>query len=66
MSCVRMYSSTRPAKTKQSPAFKRAMKPSSTLPMRPPDCQATCITASLTMVPICMRWRMPSARSGTR
>ena len=64
MSCVRTYSSTRPAKTKQSPAFSRAMKPSSTLPSVPPDSHFTCIDASVTMVPTCSRWRSAMPRLG--
>ena len=43
MSCVRTYSSTRPPKTKQSPCFSRAMKPSSTVPSVPPLSHFTCI-----------------------
>ncbi len=53
MSCVRTYSSTRPANKKQSPFLSRAMKPSSTVPMRPPDRYFTCIAESDTMVPTC-------------
>ena len=66
MSCVRTYSSTRPAKTKQSPGFRRAMKPSSIVPSVPPLSHFTCIDASLTMVPTCSRWRSAMPRSGTR
>jgi hypothetical protein len=66
MSCVRTYSSTRPAKTKQSPLFRRAMKPSSIWPMVPPLSHLTSMLASLTMVPTCSRWRRAMPRSGTR
>ncbi len=64
MSWVRTYSSTRPPKTKQSPGFSRAMKPSSTEPSVPPDSHFTAIEASATMVPTCSRWRSAMAATG--
>ena len=63
---MRTYSSSRPAKTNTSPTRSRAMKPSSMVPMVPPETQATFIDASATMVPTCSLWRRPMALSGTR
>ena len=66
ISSARTNSSVRPAKTKQSPFFRRATKPSSTTPMRPPERYFTCIDESLTMVPTLSLWRRAIARFGTR
>jgi hypothetical protein len=66
ISSARTNSSVRPAKTKQSPFLRRATKPSSTTPMRPPERYFTCIDESLTMVPTLSLWRRAIARLGTR
>ena len=70
MFSTRTSSSRRPAKRKQSPGRRRAMKPSSTLPSEaplPPLAQNfTAMLASLTMVPTLIRWRRARAALGTR
>jgi hypothetical protein len=66
ISRTRTSSSTRPAKTKQSPGDRRAMKPSSTEPRRAPRSTCTVMLASLTMVPMLARWRRARRASGRR
>ena len=66
MSWTRTSSSSRPPKRKQSPGFMRATKLSSTLPILAPRRYCTAMLASLTMVPMFMRWRRASRASGTR
>ena len=70
ISCVRTNSSTRPANTKQSPLFSRAMKPSSTWPSVAPApatlAHFTAIDASETMVPTISLWRRAMPGSATR
>ena len=65
MSRTRPAPASRPAKMKRSPGRSRAMNDSSTVPSRPPLTYWTVSAASLVMVPIDIRCRRATARSGT-
>ena len=62
---MRMNSRTRPANAKQSPGSREATKLSSTCPSFCPLRICTVTEASLTIVPIDMRWRRAMRASGT-
>ena len=66
MSRTRTNSSSLPAKKKWSPGFRRAMNPSSIVPMLAPLKYFTWMDASLTMVPTPRRWRLATPVSFTR
>ena len=62
MSFIMINSRFLPASVKESPGLRRAIKYSSIMPTYPPVMNFTLSIASLTIVPICMRWRIAILR----